>query len=155
MFASCIPDLCGFARTVVLECAPRLEKLFALSFPTVTVHGRERHAELDWMQGEVDFSAQVAIGSLPRWLRQHPEEFPAAHGYLKGDSAKAAEYRQRLRKDGALMTIGVSWRGGTRATRRELRSVALSALEPLFSTPRIVPSVWRCGGPRRSSRWAA
>jgi len=137
MFASCIPDLAATANGVVMECAPRLEGLFRRSFPSARVHGLDRHAPADWLCAYPDIAAKIPIGSLPRLLRRSDAEFPVQAGYLVADTGQTALYRERLRSlDGAL-TVGVSWRAGTRATRGELRSIGFERLRPLFTTPQV------------------
>ena len=137
MFASCIPDLTPMVKGVVLESAPRLARLFARSFPQVEVHGRDRHASLEWLQCYPEIAAKTPIGSLPRRLRKNQTDFPNHQGYLQADQARADVYRRRLADGGAAMTVGLSWRGGTSATRSELRSVSLAALRPLLSASQV------------------
>jgi tetratricopeptide (TPR) repeat protein len=135
MFGSCIPDLERIVNSVVLECSPRLAPLYARSFRGVAVHGRERHAPLDWLGNYPGIAAKIAIGSLPRILRREMSGFPNHNGYLKADPARIDAYRNRLKALGSGLTVGVSWRAGTRATRGELRSIELDELQALFEVP--------------------
>jgi Flp pilus assembly protein TadD len=137
MFASCVPDLAAIVKGVVLECSPRLASLFARSFPWVEVCGRERHASLGWLQRYADLGAQAPIGSLPMRLRPEPTRFPMHKGYLRADPRRVEAYRGRLVESGRTLNVGISWRGGTDATGRALRSIALAELKPLLATDRV------------------
>lgn len=135
MFSSCIPDLRSRAKRVVIECAPRLAPIFKRSFPWASVHGLDRRAESDWLAAYTDIRARTLIGSLPRWLRRSAAQFPAHAGYLSADPERTATFAQRLRKSGAKRCIGLSWRGGTRTTRGELRSMALRDFQFIRDIP--------------------
>jgi hypothetical protein len=140
MFASCVPDLLREAGPCVLDCAPRLAELFARSFPSARVFGTpQRDPAPAWLGavGEVDL--QIAIGDLPRRYRRRLEDFPAHHGYLCPDPDKVVHYRQRLAALGPGPKIGLSWRGGTRTSRRDLRSIGLAALAPVVER---LPAHW-------------
>ena len=136
MFASCLPQLAAGAGGVVLECDPRLAGLFARSFPGIRVHGVVRDGNRDWLRQHHALDAQVAIGSLPRWLRESAADFPASAGYLMPDAARVAAWQQRLTGGNSAVTIGLSWRGGTRKTRAGLRSLELADFLPLAGSRR-------------------
>jgi tetratricopeptide (TPR) repeat protein len=136
MFASCLPDVIERAGRCVIDCTPKLERLFRRSFPTALVHGgRQDATDGAWLEraGPIDF--QVAIGSLPRLFRTSRATFPAHHGYLKADEAAVERWRVRLRDLGPGSKVGISWRGGTVHTRSRLRSIELAQLLPLLRTP--------------------
>lgn len=125
MFASCLPEIAARAGGIVLECDARLAVLFARSFPALTVHGAARDGSREWLQRFPALDRQVAIGSLPRLLRRSAGTFPAHAGYLAPDPVRVAGWRRRLEEAGGL-AVGLSWRGGTRKTRADLRSLALA-----------------------------
>jgi len=135
MFASCIPELAARAGRVVLECTTRLEALFRRSFPAVQVIGSRQEQEAPWLRevGEVDFHASA--GSLPRYLRNRLEDFPRQAGYLHADPDRVRYWKSRLDALGPGLKVGLSWRGGTNATRRRLRTLRLADLQPLVATP--------------------
>ncbi len=136
MFASCLPDLLARAERCVLECSPRLERLFRRSFPAASVHGAEQSAtDTAWLArlGHIDF--QVAIGSLPGQFRRQWSDFPQHAGYLRADPSRVAYWRERTAALGAGLKIGIAWRGGMASTRRELRSTRLAQWLPLLSLP--------------------
>lgn len=124
MFASCIRDLLAVTASCVLECDLRLLALFQRSFPSVTVSGRVSDAAgLAGELGTID--CQLPIGSLPGLFRREWADFPDHTGYLRADPSRVAYWRNRLAALGNGPAIGISWRGGAVATRRNLRSIPL------------------------------
>ena len=102
---------------------PRLEALFRRSFPRAAVHGGGKTDPSDWLEacGPVDF--QVPIGSLPRRFRGDRTAFPGVYPYLRADAGRVEYWHTRLRANGTGPAIGISWRGGTAASRSKVRSV--------------------------------
>jgi tetratricopeptide (TPR) repeat protein len=135
MFASCLPDLIARNIDCVIECDPRLQGLFARSFPRARVHGAARGDDRGWLGGYSQIKAQCAIGSLPRVLRRAPADFPLHTGYLAADRARVARWRSRLNVDTGGHHVGLAWRGGTRKTRGELRSLPLAEVRPILKIP--------------------
>lgn len=130
MYASCIPDLAAQAGQVVLRCSDRLAPLFARSFERVQVRGA-RGAR----GGEPRPDFQADIGSLPRYLRASPDDFPARRSWLVPDAGRVESWRSRLAALGGRARVGISWRAGAPATRGPLRSIALGELERLLRLP--------------------
>lgn len=123
MFASCIPETSRKAKSLVLECAPRLEGLFNRSFPGVSVVGTHK---LDGSDLPFPVEAWCPLGSLPLLLkRNRPKDFPKGP-FLKADPEKV----KRLRR--GKTRIGFAWQGGAARTRIDLRSVTLDALLPIL-----------------------
>ncbi len=131
MFASCIPEAMQKvhtaggrpARRCVIDCSPRLAALFARSFPGAEVHGVPQSADSDWLHAAGKIDLQLGVASLPRLFRRNAAAFPRHAGYLQADPAKAAAWRARLAALGSRPKIGLSWRGGTQASRQGRRSV--------------------------------
>ncbi len=137
MFASCVPDLLARGIDCVIECRLQLAPLIARSFPNALVHGAARDGDRGWLARYPRIEAQIAIGSLPRLLRRKSADFPPHTGYLRADPRRAADWHARLARDHAVCAVGIAWRGGTIKTHRDLRSIALSELAPLFQAPRV------------------
>ncbi len=135
MFASCVPDVLARGINCVIECDVRLAGLFARSFPAAKVHGAARDGDRRWLADYPQIEARCAIGSLPRLLRRTRAEFPSRAGYLKAAPDRVAQWRARLAGSSAGCKIGFAWRGGSRSTRGDLRSVPLQELAPLFALP--------------------
>jgi tetratricopeptide (TPR) repeat protein len=133
MFASCLPDLLREAGSCVVDCAPRLAALFARSFPGARVFGTAQDDPAPaWLKAVGTVDLQIPIGDLPGRYRRRREDFPAHRGYLCADPEKVTLYRRRLTALGPGPKIGLSWRGGTKTSRRDLRSLGLAALTPLI-----------------------
>lgn len=141
MFASCLPDLAATAAGVVLECEARLLPLFRRSFPGVRVHGAERGTGTAWLNDYPGLDRQIALGSLPRFYRQHAADFAVREAYLCADPARVTAWRDRLAAAGQAPRIGFSWRGGTRKTRADLRSLQFADCLPLL---RSAPCTFVC-----------
>jgi len=138
LFASVIPDVLREAAHCVIECDRRLEGLYRRSFPTATVLAVDSKSS-DWDRVLPDRLPQLPsidcwspIGSLPRFRRRGPADFPRHDGYLRADEAHAEHWRERLREIGDGLKVGISWRGGTAVSRAALRSVTLEQLAPVL-----------------------
>jgi len=132
MFASCLPELFRRDGRFIMECDPRLEPIFARSFPDAAVFPQSRHGKAGWASNEFDADLQVNIGSLPLLLQYGQGAFPSHAGYLRPDPSKVETWRERLAGLDSAMKIGVSWRGGTWNTRQAARSLALRDLAPML-----------------------
>jgi tetratricopeptide (TPR) repeat protein len=126
MFASCLPQMIAASRHCVVECSQKLLPLFRRSFPRAQVLAASAPADLP-----VD--AQIAMGSLPQYLRRNIEDFPRHSGYLFADPARIAAWRSRLAALGPGPRIGISWQGGTYKTRAPVRSIPLAQWAPLLA----------------------
>lgn len=126
MFASCLPDAIKICKHVILDCHPRMVDTFARSFPGVTVHGTRKNQHLDWYAA-TNADAHCSITRLAQFWRNDKADFPRTP-YLVPDADKVAKHRgasDRLR-------VGFSWTGGTKTTRKDLRSFQLHQLLPIL-----------------------
>lgn len=133
MFASCISDLIAGRNQINLECHSKLHDLFARSFPSCRILSARSPIATAQLQENLDF--QLYIGDLPGMYRKEPDDFPMHAGYLVPDPQKVRRWRARLEALGSGPYIGVSWRGGTDATRRGLRSIPPEEWAPLLHMP--------------------
>lgn len=128
LMSSMIGDLQTCADHLVLEVEPRLVPLLARSFPNVTVVPQQQAL----FQGTI--AAYAALGDVAQHLRPDAESIQkSAGGYLKVDSARAADLRARLRKDGRHV-IGLSWASVNRDIGRS-KSARLIELAPILQCP--------------------
>lgn len=129
MYASIVPDLARIAAHVTLVCEPRLARLFAASFPEVTVAGN------DTAQARLNgFDKVVAMGDLAFLFRRREADFPGAP-YLQAGEAARERWLARLGPRTKALRVGVSWRGGLAKTGGARRSVTLEALAPVLDLP--------------------
>tara|TARA_Y100000310_G_scaffold323853_1_gene384855 strand:+ start:7886 stop:9361 length:1476 start_codon:yes stop_codon:yes gene_type:complete len=131
MFASCIPDALARGVELIFEPNPRLERLMARSFPDVHVRGTHYLDGREWTEeiGEPDF--KLACGSLPKFFRRAAKDFPRTP-YLKADAARTNEIFQTHGALSGKPRIGIAWEGGVNSTHVHLRSMNLTALEPIL-----------------------
>jgi hypothetical protein len=128
MFASCLPELIERAQTCIVECTPKLETLFRMSFPRALVIRKNA-----WSDVQPKPHYKVAIGSLPGFYRKSLTDFPQHRGYLRADSSRITHWRGKLAELPGRKKIGISWRGGFRSTRRAQRSIPLRQWFPILS----------------------
>lgn len=130
MFASVIPDLMRDCR-VVMDAHLRLADMFRRSFE-IPVYGTREFNALLWQHPEkVDY--KISIGSLCRFYRRKVSEFPGTP-YLIADSKLKKRYKNKLAELGDKPCIGISWRGGSKSTNKNIRNIQLKALMPLFQS---------------------
>jgi tetratricopeptide (TPR) repeat protein len=82
-YASCVPDAIKDSRKIIIDCDPKLEKLFKRSFPKADVYGTRRNSKPYWLK-DARIDARCAISSLPGFYRNKDEDFPG-ETYLKAD----------------------------------------------------------------------
>lgn len=136
MFASCIPDLLMVSKSVVFDCHKKLHRLFANTWPDMDIYPTREDEVLTWPQlangqPRYPFDARVAVGSLPRFFRPTLLSFPGVP-YIKPPVDKEAEFAVALSKLGPRPKIGISWIGGHKRTRVEVRSTQLEQLLPIL-----------------------
>jgi tetratricopeptide (TPR) repeat protein len=133
MFASCLPDLLELKPArVVVEAVQRVAPTLARSFPQCEVVPSKQDAAMDWLRDLGDLDCYVAMGDLPRMFRREAADFPSRAGYLVADRQRVDHWRKVLSALGRRPKIGVSWRGGTQATRRVLRTMSVTDLLGAF-----------------------
>lgn len=122
MFAGLVPEVLRRGIRCVLDCEPRLQTLFARSFPGVKVISGDP---------EPDIAAHLPCGSLPRIFRQSRAAFAETTSpYLIADQARLEQFRSRY-ADGRLL-VGLAWHTNARKTGIT-RSIDLRCLAPLFA----------------------
>jgi tetratricopeptide (TPR) repeat protein len=135
MFASCLSDVIATAEDCVVECDGRLVELFSRSFPTAHFVARREWSDLQWITEQQPLDVQIAAGSLPRFVRGEPDNFPRQDAYLLADSAQSQQWKDRLAQLGDGLKIGISWRGGsdTEPESQQRRSTLLDRWREVLS----------------------
>lgn len=136
MFASCLPDLIACSKQVVFDCHKKLHVLFSDSFPEIDIYPTREDEMVTWpVKGDgtprYQFDSRIAIGSLQRFFRLDLASFPGTP-YISPNEAKKLEWAVRLNNLGRKPKIGISWIGGHKRTRVEVRSTTLESLLPIL-----------------------
>lgn len=129
MFGSCIPDALATGARLLIECTPRLDRLFQRSFPTAIVRGTNMTDGAEWKKRWGEPDAMAGLGSLPKFYRRRLDQFPR-QSYLKVDEGRVRAILGRLPTHRPL--IGISWQGGVQKTNITERSIPLHTLYPLL-----------------------
>lgn len=134
MFAACIPQILQQTAACIIECSPKLERLYAASFPKVTIHAGRDDESRDWLRefGPIDY--EIPCGSLASVFRRTRGDFPNTP-YLHVPQQDTARWRNRLDGLGSGLKVGISWRGGSITTGTHARSIPLREWEPILRTP--------------------
>jgi len=127
LFASCLSQAAADTEECMLECEPRLVKLFSRSFPKLPMYGFG-----DLPEHRVrEFDCVLPIGSLP--LRYAPDPRKSiCTPYLHSDEHAVQQVRRLLARKPDVLHIGLAWRGGISKTRQQLRSLDIKILKPIL-----------------------
>ena len=137
MFASCIPDVTGQVGKCIVECDARLVGLYSRSFPNAEFVARHDESCPAPASAFAKFDLQIAIGSIPQFVRSSPESFPQRERYLVPDAKRVDDWRSRLAALGEGLKVGISWRGGRRPETRRCRSTSLDLWRESLKTPNV------------------
>jgi tetratricopeptide (TPR) repeat protein len=129
-FASFLSDLTARGAEVVVACAPRLVGLFARAWPNLELHAHDRYANVPLPATCARVELQVPIGSLPGLLWGETTDHITRSSYLRPDIQARERWVLRHRALGAGISVGLSWRGGTSATKAK-RSIPIGMFAPL------------------------
>ena len=135
MFSSCIPDLSNHVKHVILTCEPRLRNLFQRSFPNIQIISRSKSEGSEWLKQLPEIDAQISIASLPALFRLDISSFPSHSGYIAASGKLVKKWRDRYKKLGPGLNIGISWRGGNNFDTRFKRSLEIESLTYSIQTP--------------------
>lgn len=140
MFMSMFGEVCRDAKSVVLECHRGLHELFAASFPNVDIYPTREDQMLTWPlkadgTPRYNFDAKCSIGSLGQFYRRNISDFPGKP-FLRPSGMRERLYAERLAALGPRPKIGISWIGGHKRTRVEVRSMELMKMLPILEIGR-------------------
>lgn len=142
MFASMLPELIADAGSVALICERRLHRLFAISFPGLTLI-----APLGPSSAPIDYDFVLPIGSLTGLYRRRREDF-SGRPYLTASVETRDRWTRALGPRTTPLRIGISWKGGLPSTGQSLRSMTLEDLRPILESPRCEVVNLQYGDPR-------
>lgn len=135
MFASCLPDVLRRVGECTVECLAKLAPLLARSFPGTRVVGTDQSSDTRWVADLQPLDFAIPIGSLAQLFRRSLDTFPQHSGYLLTSDEKSQRWRTRLDALGPGLKVGISWQGGSKNARANLRSIPLEHWLPILSTP--------------------
>jgi tetratricopeptide (TPR) repeat protein len=133
MFASCLPEMIASADSCFVECSPKLETLFRRSFPGATLFASSPDKSVPAAVRDRGIDAQIAMGSIPRYLRNSRSDFPLRRGYLVPARGRVEHWHRQLHALGTGFRVGISWYGGSHLSRRPVRSIPLQQWRPILS----------------------
>lgn len=131
MFASCLKDLRKFSNRgrILVECDKRLISLYQNSFEGFEFTERTNSPEkLHSNEKLKDVTCQLPIGDLPFQFRNSRADFQSVTPYLRPTGGSAEYWQKKLEGLGRGPLVGISWRGGTKVTRKNVRSIPLDVL---------------------------
>ena len=136
LFASMLPEVLRDCESVVFECHRKLHRLFANSFPDIDIYATREDEVVTWPidshnNPRYAFTHKIAIGSLGQFYRNKLDDFPGTP-YLTPTPAVELHWNEEIDKLPPGPKIGISWIGGHKKTRVEVRSLELEALLPIL-----------------------
>ena len=113
-FASLIPEIANEARSLTLECDPRLIDLYQRSFSNnvALVGVPETGGKHDHGDSYEDVNYAAHIGDLAHYKRRSLDDFPEHYGYLQPDPKRVSYWSDYLDGLGGKLNVGVSWKSG-------------------------------------------
>ena len=118
------------AKKVLFKCQAGLEQLLKMEDFGAEIIDNSVSDEL------IEFDTYIPLLSLPNILNIRYENIPKTTKYLKADSLKAVEYKQRFFNN-EKFKIGIFWQGSTEHKTDKERSLSLKTYYPLFDIPNV------------------
>jgi tetratricopeptide (TPR) repeat protein len=155
MYASMLNQAIVGIDEPIIETDPRLEGLFARSFPKAKVFGTRRERICEWIATERP-GYRIEMAGLGEYFAK--ESFRSS-AYLQVDNVREEmalawlDQAVRTGNQSAQTCVGIAWTAGVWETGRRRRSVPLEALLPLLKTPDVT---WVCleyEDPRYNLAW--
>lgn len=114
MFASLIPEARKRCDELIIDCHPRLERLFRRSFDALRVHPTRKSLDTQWIYQDYPIDAKCSMGDLPGIFRNSVKSFDGAKKYLKTNPSFTTALRRRTDMVArGRKKIGICWEGGT------------------------------------------
>ncbi len=126
MYASLLSKPFHHVKKVTFDCHPRLISMFRDAFPWIDeMYPTRKEKIIDWYQDQ-NITARIAIADLPRHFIKTANDWPRLV-YLEEDDEK---YQAIDLPEG--INIGITWKGGKKKTRTDLRSITLEDYLPII-----------------------
>jgi tetratricopeptide (TPR) repeat protein len=130
-FMECANEVIADSKEVHIDCDPRLEKLFARSFPNAHVHGTRRDDSVTWLEG-LSIDARTAMASMQRFYRRTSASYKNKP-YLVADPDLRKMWRALFDSFGKPV-VGVCSRSGTKRNNEAGRTITEDDWKPLIET---------------------
>ncbi|WP_193171311.1 tetratricopeptide repeat protein [Nisaea nitritireducens] len=142
-FAAMLPELSKLARSITLECDPRLVGLFERSIPAIRAHGFSRHKRSGrghfsyaWLPESGGPDCYVEIGSLRHFVGEGLRPQRNDCGFLIPRMDLTQQIGNHLRAQAAgRHIVGVSWTSGSQTFGRGVNYPPPSAWRDLLDLP--------------------
>ncbi len=133
-FASMYPDLQRRVDSdgrLIIECAPKLQRLFQRSFQAATVVASQNPPH----PAAKEATVQIPARNLGRHMRARIEDFPVQSQYLFGEAGRIQHWRRKLDALGSGLKVGVCWRSSNATGRRAESVTAISEWGEILRVP--------------------
>lgn len=137
-YASVIPDAIRDSKKVIVDCDPRLEKLFKRSFPKADVYGTRKNPHPAWLE-KARIDSRCAISSLPMFYRNSDADFPGTP-YLVADPELVKMWKGLFESWGKPV-YGLCLHGGSKLTGESWRKIRPEDFSPLFANDAVFVSL--------------
>jgi len=127
-FARYIPQLNALGAKVIFKPQKGLEKLFKQNNLKAEI--------LEAFPSEDSFDMYSLLLSLPHRLNANIENIPSANGYLKADTEKVKEYKEKYFNTDKLK-VGLFWQGSKTYKNDKKRSTTLDNFYQLGKLPNV------------------
>ncbi|CAO3402158.1 tetratricopeptide repeat protein [Azospirillum palustre] len=124
LFGTALPDLLAQAGTVIVECDPRLARLFARALPAAEVRAPSADPR--------GADCHAPLGSVAARLRPDLRRFRATSPLLAADPGLAAGWRERLSTLGPGLRVGICWRSSRMTADRAGAYSRITQWSPVF-----------------------
>lgn len=125
-------EIISLADKVIIECQPRLVKLFQRSFPECEVREAPEYKITNQAAYTEDYDLELPVGSLARYLRPTIENFSPIKPYLQVDQKKLTVFKDRLKAYQGKRLLGISWRSGFVTSERSKYLTPIQDWESIF-----------------------
>tara|TARA_B100000579_G_scaffold386701_1_gene358594 strand:- start:38 stop:1177 length:1140 start_codon:yes stop_codon:yes gene_type:complete len=121
MFASLIPDFIDYVDQLIIKIDPRLIPLLKRTLPeNIKYISKEDHID------ESEYDSHIAMGSLPKYLRNSIESFQVAKPLkLKVNQQQSDSLRSKFLDKKFDKIIGISWKSKKLANINQCKSLSL------------------------------
>ena len=118
-FGSLIPDLYKKVEKLIVHMDKRLIPLFKRSL-NKNIDFRDK----DEVINAKEYDYQIAMGSVPQYLRQDIESFKSYNkDLLKCDRSKSKSFRELIKAKDSEKIIGISWRSSSKSMNNKSYSI--------------------------------